>query len=82
MPSIYDLKPRFQQLLRPATALLHWAGCTANSVTVVAALASAAYGLWLALAPANRWAWALLPAFLRRPAPGSFSWPLAGLVPV
>ena len=64
MPSIYELKPRFQQLLRPITAFLHWAGCTANSVTVVAALASAAYGIWLALAPANRWAWALLPAFL------------------
>ena len=64
MPSVYDLKPRFQQLLRPATALLHWAGCTANSVTVAAALASAAYGAWLALAPANRWAWGLLPAFL------------------
>ena len=64
MPSIYDLKPKFQQLLRPATALLHWAGCSANSVTVVAALASAAYGLWLALDPANHWAWLLLPAFL------------------
>lgn len=64
MLSIYDLKPRFQQLLRPVTAFLHWAGCTANSVTVVAALASAAYGIWLALAPADRWAWALLPAFL------------------
>ena len=64
MPSIYELKPRFQQLLRPITAFLHWAGFTANCVTVAAALASVAYGIWLALDPANRWAWLLLPLFL------------------
>lgn len=64
MPSIYELKPRFQQLLRPLTAALHAAGITANAVTVGAAGASVAYGAWLALAPGNRWAWGLLPAFL------------------
>ena len=64
MPSIYALKPRFQQLLRPVLAALHGAGITANAVTVAAGLASLAYGGWLALAPANRWAWGLLPAFL------------------
>lgn len=64
MPSIYELKPRFQQLLRPLTAALHRAGITANGVTVAALLASVAYGGCLGLAPGSRWAWAGLPAFL------------------
>lgn len=64
MPSIYDLKPRFQRALRPLTAALHRAGISANAVTVAALLASAAYGAWLALCPDSRWAWGLLPAFL------------------
>jgi CDP-diacylglycerol--glycerol-3-phosphate 3-phosphatidyltransferase len=64
MPSIYALKPRFQQLLRPLLAALHSAGITANAVTVAALLASLAYGGWLGLAPASRWAWVLLPLFL------------------
>ena len=64
MPSIYQLKPRFQQLLRPVLAALHGAGISANAVTVAAALASLAYGGWLALQPGSRWAWGLLPAFL------------------
>jgi CDP-diacylglycerol--glycerol-3-phosphate 3-phosphatidyltransferase len=64
MPSIYALKPRFQQLLRPLLAALHGAGITANAVTVAALLASLAYGGWLGLAPASRWAWVLLPLFL------------------
>lgn len=64
MPSIYALKPRFQQVLRPLLAALHSAGITANAVTVAALLASLAYGGWLALAPTNRWAWLLLPSFL------------------
>jgi CDP-diacylglycerol--glycerol-3-phosphate 3-phosphatidyltransferase len=64
MPSVYDLKPRFQQLLRPLTAALHRAGITANAVTVAALLASAAYGGWLAWQPGSRWPWLLLPAFL------------------
>lgn len=64
MPSIYELKPRFQQLLRPLTATLHRAGITANTVTVAATLASVGYGAWLGLAPGCRWAWGLLPTFL------------------
>ncbi|RFP66211.1 CDP-alcohol phosphatidyltransferase family protein [Hymenobacter lapidiphilus] len=64
MPSIYQLKPLFQQLLRPVLAGLHRAGITANTVTVAAALASVAYGGWLWLYPGSRWAWGLLPAFL------------------
>jgi CDP-diacylglycerol--glycerol-3-phosphate 3-phosphatidyltransferase len=64
MPSVYDLKPRFQQVLRPLTAALHRAGITPNAVTVAALLASAAYGGWLAWQPGSRWPWLLLPAFL------------------
>jgi CDP-diacylglycerol--glycerol-3-phosphate 3-phosphatidyltransferase len=64
MPSIYTLKPRFQQVLRPLLAALYGAGITANAVTVAALLASLAYGGWLWLAPASRWAWLLLPNFL------------------
>lgn len=64
MPSVYDLKPRFQQVLRPLMAALHRAGISANAVTVAALLASAAYGGWLALCPGSRWPWLLLPAFL------------------
>ena len=64
MPSIYQLKPRFQQLLRPVLAALHGAGISANAVTVAALLASLVYGGWLALLPGSRWAWGLLPVFL------------------
>ena len=38
MPSIYDLKPRFQALLRPLVVRLHAAGVTANQVTLLACL--------------------------------------------
>jgi len=51
MASIYDLKPAFQNLLRPLTGALAGAGVTANQVTAFAALLSAAAGLWIALQP-------------------------------
>lgn len=44
MPSIYDLKPKFQQLLRPITNSLASAGITANTVTLGAMLLSFAMG--------------------------------------
>lgn len=44
MASIYDIKPAFQNLLRPITRSLARAGVTANQVTVAAALLSAAVG--------------------------------------
>lgn len=40
MPTIYALKPRFQNLLRPGTAWLAARGVTANQVTVAAAALS------------------------------------------
>ncbi len=44
MASIYDIKPRFQALLRPLTNRLARLGVTANQVTIAAALLSAAAG--------------------------------------
>lgn len=64
MPTIYDLKPRFQALLRPACRALASAGATANQVTVLAAVISVAHGLWIALAPDPALALLLLPVTL------------------
>ena len=51
MPSIYDLKPRFQALLRPLIAKLAGWGCTPNLVTSVAMVLSLTVGLAIALKP-------------------------------
>lgn len=56
MPSIYDLKPRFQALLRPLTRTLARIGVTANQVTLAAAALSIATGAALMLPAAeSRW---------------------------
>jgi phosphatidylglycerophosphate synthase len=47
MPSIYDLKPRFQGLLRPTLRPLARVGLTANALTLLAALGSVGTGLGL-----------------------------------
>jgi CDP-diacylglycerol--glycerol-3-phosphate 3-phosphatidyltransferase len=60
MPSIYDLKPAFQNLLRPITRALAGAGVTANQVTVAALLLSAANGALIAFFPTERWPLILL----------------------
>jgi CDP-diacylglycerol--glycerol-3-phosphate 3-phosphatidyltransferase len=49
--TIYDLKPKFQALLRPAAASLVDAGVTANAVTVAALLLSVVQGASIALVP-------------------------------
>ena len=54
MPSIYDLKPRFQALLRPLVAGLAAGGLTANQVTVGAAVLSLAAAAFVALLPGVR----------------------------
>jgi CDP-diacylglycerol--glycerol-3-phosphate 3-phosphatidyltransferase len=64
MPSIYDLKSRFQNLLRPLLKSLVRGGVTANQVTLSAMLGSIAYGLWLWLDSSRPLAWLLLPLFL------------------
>ena len=64
MPSLYDLKPRFQRLLRPLVERLAAAGATPNQVTVAALLLSVAAGAAIATWPASGWTLLLLPAVL------------------
>jgi CDP-diacylglycerol--glycerol-3-phosphate 3-phosphatidyltransferase len=64
MPSVYDLKPRFQALLRPVIAGLVGAGITPNMVTIAALVLSAAAGAWIALWPESRWPLLALPVVL------------------
>ncbi len=64
MPTIYDLKPRFQALLRPAADALAKAGVTANAVTLSALVLSLVHGAWLALLPQSRLPFLLLPVTL------------------
>jgi CDP-diacylglycerol---glycerol-3-phosphate 3-phosphatidyltransferase len=70
MISIYQLKPAFQNLLRPIATGLAKAGVTANQVTVLAMLISIGLGAWLTYAvvsgQSNVW-FALIPIwfFLR-----------------
>jgi len=45
MPSVYDLKSRFQQLLKPVVSALHRKGVTANQVTISALILSLCIGL-------------------------------------
>ena len=49
MPSIYQLKPRFQALLRPTVQRLYDCGVTANQVTVAAGIVSLLLGLLLVI---------------------------------
>ncbi len=64
MASVYDLKPKFQNLLRPLVRQLAAYGITANQVTVFAALWSVGHGLLIAFNPDNRLWFLLLPVTL------------------
>ena len=64
MASIYDIKPAFQNLLRPITRSLAAAGVTANQVTLAAALLSCGVGACIAIYPEKRWPLLVLPGFL------------------
>lgn len=61
--SIYKLKSRFQDLLRPLVGALARGGVTANQVTVAAALLSVALGVFLVFAEDSRW-FLLVPLWL------------------
>jgi CDP-diacylglycerol--glycerol-3-phosphate 3-phosphatidyltransferase len=64
MPSIYDLKPKFQNLLRPIVKALASNGVTANHITVLAMIISfIAGGLVLAF-PESDWPLLTIPAVL------------------
>jgi CDP-diacylglycerol--glycerol-3-phosphate 3-phosphatidyltransferase len=64
MASIYDLKPKFQALLRPLCRRLQAAGVTANQVTVFAAVLSVLHGALVAFGPNQRLWLLLLPGTL------------------
>ena len=64
MASVYDLKPRFQALLRPFVNRLARAGVSANQVTIAAMILSGAVGAAIALFPWQRWPLLLMPAAL------------------
>ena len=64
MPSIYDLKPAFQDRLRPICRGLAGMGVTANQVTLTALLLSVAAGAAVVAFPERRWPLLLLPLVL------------------
>ncbi len=53
--SVYQLKSRFQNILRPLVRSLAARGVTANQVTSVAAAVSVALGFFLSVAPLPHW---------------------------
>ncbi len=53
MLSVYQLKPKFQQLLLPVLMRLHQQQITANNITVMAICWSALLGVLLSLSPAH-----------------------------
>jgi CDP-diacylglycerol--glycerol-3-phosphate 3-phosphatidyltransferase len=59
--TVYDLKPAFQNLLRPLCKILANAGVTANQVTIVAVVMSVLVGLIFAFFPSSSWAAFLVP---------------------
>jgi CDP-diacylglycerol--glycerol-3-phosphate 3-phosphatidyltransferase len=64
VPSIYQLKPRFQALLRPSVQRLYERGVTANQVTVCAALVSVLLGVLLAWLAHVTWLFGLIPLWM------------------
>ena len=64
MASIYQLKPAFQNRLRPLSNALARAGVTANQVTVLALALSCLVGFFLWCYPGARWPLLLVPGFL------------------
>lgn len=64
MPTLYDIKPRFQALLRPLVRGLATGGVTANQVTLAAAGLSLAVGALLAWRPESRVILLLVPVTL------------------
>ena len=64
MLSIYQLKPAFQNLLRPGVKRLYERGVTANQVTLVAAVLSVGLGILLATLHQHLWLFALIPLWM------------------
>ena len=64
LASIYDLKPAFQNLLRPLCLACARAGMTANMITVFALILSVAMGATVAITGGARWSLLLVPVAL------------------
>lgn len=64
MLSIYQLKPRFQNLLRPCVQRLFDRGVTANQVTLAAGIVSLLLGVLLAVFISHVWLFALIPLWM------------------
>lgn len=62
--SIYDLKPKFQNLLRPTVVKLERKGVTANQVTLAACGISIILGLFLTALSTVHWLFILIPIWL------------------
>jgi CDP-diacylglycerol--glycerol-3-phosphate 3-phosphatidyltransferase len=62
--TLYDLKPRFQALLRPVVRTMYAAGVTANQVTVFACLVSIAVAALLCWRAERAQSFLLLPLWL------------------
>ena len=64
MISIYQLKPRFQNLLRPMVQRLFDRGVTANQVTLAACAVSILIGAGVAVFAAYQWVFVLIPLWM------------------
>ncbi|MBC3951432.1 CDP-alcohol phosphatidyltransferase family protein [Pseudomonas folii] len=64
MISIYQLKPRFQNLLRPSVQRLYNRGVTANQVTLSACIVSLLISGLVAVFAAHLWVFALIPLWM------------------
>ncbi|WP_095093081.1 CDP-alcohol phosphatidyltransferase family protein [Pseudomonas sp. Irchel 3A5] len=64
MISIYQLKPRFQNLLRPSVQRLYNRGVTANQVTLSACIVSLLISGLVAVFAAHLWIFALIPLWM------------------
>lgn len=59
--SIYEIKPKFQQLLMPIVDWMRKIGMTPNQVTILALLLSIVTGIILSIFHENKWIYILMP---------------------
>lgn len=64
MISVYQLKPKFQSLLRPLVNKLFNAGVTANQVTIAAGVGSLVIALVVGLLASHAWVFWLVPLWM------------------
>ena len=64
MISIYELKPKFQQMLMPLVNLLHKNHVTPNQVTISACLLSIIIGVLFYFNYESSWIYAVIPVFM------------------